>query len=745
MTLPEYHHEETRVIGWPQFYVQQNAGIWPVTAPIARIAKSPGARLLEIGGGYGFGLDFAIYGRGWTGLGIDPSPLAERGRIELGLPVRVGYFPQEDLGDGEWDVIVATEVIEHTDHPSVLLSDIRKRIAPDGVLLLTTPDGGAIRPETPYTALEQILVPEIHMVFQTIHSLDHILRAAGFEHVSVTRDAYSVVAFASLSPLDLDNDPKVLRTRFRTYLDQRSKILDPISDAGIGLLGRAMFEATNDGDFTAATTARALLFPAVLQRFGLDLSTLENLPEAYVDLQLAQLKDYVPFNLGPVMFAEAMRRIGEGEPRRLVARELRIAEQAATVVVRTLRKLWLTDSMSENIAWLAQAERAIALAEAADPGAVAAFAALPTHGEADAARRSFLWRGLIELTNAGAVDEARTLIAKVGLKEPENWLSTDLLRNARIVLGHLALAEDGDPLQAVALAEVMGEGDPIAADLLLGGFIRLVNASRYGEAALLTLSIENLVHLRSDRTAIDASLALITVALLTGDPALIPALLDRLPNLSDAARQDACAQAALRLIHLGRAVEARPIMAGIDLALLDPASRIDVIAAEAGLAIDAHDIEILAATLDALDADGAEIARVKSLAVQGFTAAVNRGEFAAARLLQHRIEPDFRSFAHATTDTLRSAGYALGVLALQEPAQPYRAETAFAAVRRGYVAELADGATAPALFWESLRGEIIALHATDRAAEASALRRAMLARYVGAPHDLTRDRTEVPR
>ncbi|HEX7388868.1 MAG TPA: class I SAM-dependent methyltransferase, partial [Acidiphilium sp.] len=552
MALPDYHHEETRVIGWPQFYVQQNAGLWPVTAPIARIARPQGARFLEIGGGYGFGLDFAIHARGWTGLGIDPSPLTERGRTELDLPVRVGYFPEaDDSGPALWDVVVATEVIEHMDHPGRLLDDIRERLAPDGIVLLTTPDGGAIGPATGHAALEQILVPEIHMVFQTVRSLDHALRAAGFTHVQVTRDAFSVVAFASMAPLTLDDDPVRLRRRFRDYLDRRAASLDPESDAGIGLLGRALFEAANDGDFAAATTARDRLFPAIQRRYGLDLTAIATLPERCLDSRLAVLKDRLPFNLGPAMYAEAMRRIGLGAARTDVARELGLAAQAAGSLVEALHRLWLTDGMSEDIAFRARAEQAIGLAEVGDAEAVRHLTTLLPHGEADLTRRIYLWRGLIELTNAGMAGAARALIEAARLDRPETDLPGDIRRNALIVLGQLALAEGGDPTEAIAIADALGADDSVAPDLLLGGFIRLVNAARYDEAALLAERAVPLACSRTDETGADARTAVAIAYGKTADPAAIPALIRPL-DIPAAIREAIILDAFSKLVAAGR-------------------------------------------------------------------------------------------------------------------------------------------------------------------------------------------------
>ncbi|CAG4929614.1 unnamed protein product [Acidocella sp. C78] len=100
---------------------------------------------------------------GWTCLGIDPSPMARVGAADLGLDIIDGYFP-DALPDAEpdakpWDVIAATEVIEHVQRPAALIAELRARLAPDGILLLTTPDGAAIDRATPESDLAQLLAP----------------------------------------------------------------------------------------------------------------------------------------------------------------------------------------------------------------------------------------------------------------------------------------------------------------------------------------------------------------------------------------------------------------------------------------------------------------------------------------------------------------------------------------------------------------------------------------------------------
>ena len=80
----DYATDELIEIGWNVYQVQLGAGVWPISAPLTRVDKPEGARLLEIGGAYGFGLDFGIRARGWQGEGYDPSRSRRLARASWG-------------------------------------------------------------------------------------------------------------------------------------------------------------------------------------------------------------------------------------------------------------------------------------------------------------------------------------------------------------------------------------------------------------------------------------------------------------------------------------------------------------------------------------------------------------------------------------------------------------------------------------------------------------------------------------
>ena len=101
-----------------------------------------GRRALEIGCGYGY-VSQLIAEYGYDVLGTDISVHAiDRARQESGGP-RVD-FAVWDAGEatmaGQFDLIVALEVIEHLPEPEAALSSWAALLAPGGALLCTTPN-----------------------------------------------------------------------------------------------------------------------------------------------------------------------------------------------------------------------------------------------------------------------------------------------------------------------------------------------------------------------------------------------------------------------------------------------------------------------------------------------------------------------------------------------------------------------------------------------------------------------------
>ena len=433
------------------FYVQQGAGLSLIVRPLAQLRRSGPCAYMEVGCGYGFGLDYAVNTRGWQGVGVDPGPLAREGRAALGLPIELRYLRDDDEAAGTMDAITGAEVIEHVGRPSTFVRTLRTMLRPAGVLILTTPNGDDIRPETPRGVIVPLLSPTTHLVIQNPASLTWLLRDAGFQHVHVEIDGHSAVAFASDSPLDLERDPDRLRAEYRRHLQRRAEASAPSSDPMLGFAGRAFQEAMNDGDMAAADRAWALLRPSCQARFGFDLDAIDALPAAASHCGLEEMSRLLPLNLAGLLYASSIRRLFAGAARPQLEARFALAAQTAHVMRRALGALAMEDGQTEDIGWTAQAEALLCAAEAARPDLTARVMTLPpAPNGGETRRRGFVQRVLTTLVNAGHYRLAGDVVRAAGLHreqfaEPIARPRTDAERDALYSLAVLALNLPDEP------------------------------------------------------------------------------------------------------------------------------------------------------------------------------------------------------------------------------------------------------------------------------------------------------------
>lgn len=125
------------------FMAEQEDVYWSIKQRIEDIeAQRQGKlRILEIGSGFGY-LTYALRQRGHDCVGIDISESAVEG-------ARRNFGPHYEVCDvttmavdasDAFDVIVATELIEHVEDPVGLLKSVQKLLKPGGWILLTTPN-----------------------------------------------------------------------------------------------------------------------------------------------------------------------------------------------------------------------------------------------------------------------------------------------------------------------------------------------------------------------------------------------------------------------------------------------------------------------------------------------------------------------------------------------------------------------------------------------------------------------------
>lgn len=460
---PDYADPEMNDHGCVPFYVQQGAGIGLITRPLAQAMAQPGSSYMEVGCGYGFGLDFAINTRGWHGVGIDPAPLAEVGRDALNLAIELRYLRDDDEARGTMDVVMASEVIEHIPSPAAFVRTLRAMLKPGGLLMMTTPNGDDITPATSPGIMVSLLSPTLHLVIQNPASLTDLLHNAGFAYVDVQVDSHSLVAFASDAPLTLERDNDRLRQMYRTHLAHRAEAFDPSTDVFLGFAGRSFQESVNDGDMEAAARAWSLLLPACRRRFGLDLDDMDTLPPATATCDLEELALLIPLNLGGLLYARGIQRLNEGVARPGLEQQFTLAAAAAAALRRGLNQLAMEDGQTEDIGWTATAEALLCAAAGGASDIAIRLAALPgAPAGGEARRRTIVSRAVGNLVNAGHYGLARDVVqrerlASVAEDAPATGSERDLMFSLAVL--DVQTGPDGRPL-----------GDPSAAQR---GFARV--------------------------------------------------------------------------------------------------------------------------------------------------------------------------------------------------------------------------------------------------------------------------------
>jgi SAM-dependent methyltransferase len=79
--------------------------------------------------------------RGWRVTGIDVSAEAiSQASVRFGLDVRAGSLARHRDTLGPFDTIFLGDCIEHVEEPAALLNDVRRTLAPGGLVCIDTPN-----------------------------------------------------------------------------------------------------------------------------------------------------------------------------------------------------------------------------------------------------------------------------------------------------------------------------------------------------------------------------------------------------------------------------------------------------------------------------------------------------------------------------------------------------------------------------------------------------------------------------
>lgn len=174
-----YYQEENLTV--PDFINQR---LDEIIAEFASYRRS--GRLLDVGFGAGTLLE-AAQRAGWQALGVEVSNRAADHVRSLGFDVFCGTLAEARYPSNHFDVVTASEVLEHVADPQMVLQEIARVLRPGGLLWLTTPHGRGVSAQILGLKWSTVSPPE-HLQLFSRDGTKTMLAAASLRPVRVVTE-----------------------------------------------------------------------------------------------------------------------------------------------------------------------------------------------------------------------------------------------------------------------------------------------------------------------------------------------------------------------------------------------------------------------------------------------------------------------------------------------------------------------------------------------------------------------------
>jgi SAM-dependent methyltransferase len=237
-----------------QYYVEVGAGIEAMIRPLIALGDRGRGRLLDVGCGFGYVPHFWTHSGRGDAIGIEQAPYGRIGAKVLGAEIYSSSIADcAAISDLKFDLVYASEVIEHTQAPQTLLRDLGEKLAPDGILVLTTPSADYIAPHRPAWQIVSMLSPGQHYFLLSANALHDLVTKAGLPYCEIREVNGRLMAWASGQPLPVISLDAFDWDEYLDYLGRIGSLAD--RSVACGALYRLFKDSLNTRQIERAKTA----------------------------------------------------------------------------------------------------------------------------------------------------------------------------------------------------------------------------------------------------------------------------------------------------------------------------------------------------------------------------------------------------------------------------------------------------------------------------------------------------------
>jgi 2-polyprenyl-3-methyl-5-hydroxy-6-metoxy-1,4-benzoquinol methylase len=178
--------EATEAMDYDAYYTHENLSVSDfihqrveeIVAGFSSYRKAN--RLLEIGFGSGVMLRAAARA-GWEAEGVEISRTATEHVRAEGFKVFCGDLVEAKYEGGYFDVVMASELLEHVEDPGKVVTEIARILRPGGLLWATTPNIGGLSARM--LGINWTVVSPDHLHLFSRKGISQLLHRAGFRRV----------------------------------------------------------------------------------------------------------------------------------------------------------------------------------------------------------------------------------------------------------------------------------------------------------------------------------------------------------------------------------------------------------------------------------------------------------------------------------------------------------------------------------------------------------------------------------